>query len=241
MDIDTKIMAMILVGGLGTRLKPVVSDRPKCLSLVLGRPFITYLLDQLENAGIQSVVLCTGYLAEQVYKTLGYSYNSLSLYYSAEDVPLGTAGAIRHAIPLIDSENILILNGDSYVNLSLKDYLGWVQKRHWLSSLVLVHVQEAGRYGRVVVTSNDQILNFEEKTTFAGPGDINAGIYALKTSILTSIPSRIPCSLEKDVFPQLLKHQLYGYRSTCDFIDIGVPESYFQANRFFQSIGYKSG
>ncbi|MFZ3045341.1 MAG: galactokinase, partial [Desulfatirhabdiaceae bacterium] len=74
-----------------------------------------------------------------------------------------------------------------------------------------------------------------------GPGEVNAGIYAMKTSTLTAIPPRFPCSLEKDVFPQLLKRQLYGYRHTVDFIDIGVPESYFQANRFFQSIGHKPG
>ncbi|MFZ3048287.1 MAG: sugar phosphate nucleotidyltransferase, partial [Desulfatirhabdiaceae bacterium] len=78
MDIDTSITAMILAGGLGSRLRPVVSDRPKCLSLVLGRPFIMFLLDQLEKAEIRSVILCTGYMAEQVHKTLGYSYNSLS-------------------------------------------------------------------------------------------------------------------------------------------------------------------
>ena len=110
------VPALILAGGLGTRLEGVVTGIPKVLAPVCGRPFLSYLLDQLQAAGVREVVLCTGYRADQVFETFGTRYEELSLRYSSESRPLGTAGAIRQAVGLVGAERFLVLNGDSYVH-----------------------------------------------------------------------------------------------------------------------------
>src|SRR5687768_5619957 len=116
------LTAVILAGGLGTRLRSVISDRPKVLARVLDRPFLTYLLDQLAAAGLNYVILCTGYLGEQVKAEFGTSYSSLRLAYSQEMVPLGTAGALQLALSLIPSETVLVLNGDSFCEVDLQRF-----------------------------------------------------------------------------------------------------------------------
>src|SRR5437899_2628493 len=111
---NNSLSAAILVGGLGTRLRGIVADRPKVLAEVRGRPFLAYLLDQLVASGFQDVVLCTGYRSEQVKEVFGDGYGPLRIVYSEETVPLGTAGALRLALPLLQSETILVMNGDSF-------------------------------------------------------------------------------------------------------------------------------
>ena len=108
------VTAAILAGGLGTRLRSVVKDRPKVLAEIRGVPFLTYLLDQLAAAGVRDVVLCTGYMGEQVRSAFGDSYGGMCLSYSQESSPLGTAGALRLALPLFKSSSVLVMNGDSF-------------------------------------------------------------------------------------------------------------------------------
>src|SRR5262245_29284658 len=112
------IPALILVGGLGARLRSALTDRPKALAPVDGRPFLAFLLGQLPAAGIRRVVLCTGYRAHQVEETFGSRYGDLALTYSREETPLGTGGALRLAVPRMDAERFLVLNGDSYIDCS---------------------------------------------------------------------------------------------------------------------------
>ena len=116
------VTAVILAGGLGTRLRSVIADRPKVLAEVRGRPFLAYLLDQLIVAGSRSVVLCTGYCGEQILRTFGERYGPLRLSYSQERTPLGTAGALRAGLGQFGSDSVLALNGDSYCSLDLKKY-----------------------------------------------------------------------------------------------------------------------
>ena len=228
-----KVTAAILAGGLGTRLRSIVADRPKVLAEVCGRPFLTYLLDQLEGAGIEFAVLCTGYLGEQVRAKFGDRYNGIRLAYSQESAPLGTAGALRLALPQFNSDLVLILNGDSFCASNLRSFWEWHCARESEVTIFLTHIADTARFGRVQLNRQDRILRFEEKTGKAVPGWINAGIYLMKREFLGEIPVEKPVSLEREIFPNLLNFRFHGYRCQVDFIDIGTPEAFEDAKRFF--------
>lgn len=228
------VTAVILAGGLGTRLRMVVSDRPKVIAVINGRPFITYLLDQVENAGLQKVVLCTGYMAEVVAKEIGETYKTLRIIYSEEVEPLGTAGALKLAEPYLNSEYILVLNGDSYVEVDLNKFFKWNFTMGCTASIVLSQVDDVSRYGQVLVVEDDQVISFEEKGEESGPGWINAGIYLLKRVLISTISPNINISLERDIVPLWISQGLHGYRCRGRFLDIGTPEAYNMAHHFFR-------
>lgn len=223
----------ILAGGRGTRLRSVVSDRPKVLAEVRGRPFLTYLLDQVAEAGAREVVLCTGYQAGMVRELLGDSYGALALAYSPEPAPLGTGGAVRRALPLLRSDPVLVMNGDSFVQADLPAFLDWFFRIRRTAAILLTEVADTSRYGRVTPGTEGEILQFTEKGASEGPGLINAGVYLLRTEIIEAIPSDRPFSLETELFPALIGKGLYGHASSGAFIDIGVPESFAKAEDFF--------
>jgi len=227
------ITAVILVGGLGTRLRSVVSDRPKVLAEVGGRPFLAYLLDRLANSNIRRVVLCTGYLGEQVRAVFGETYGGMDLVYSVEKEPRGTGGALRLALPLLQSDLVLVMNGDSYCEIDLTSHLEWHKKKEAVASIALTLVENTSRYGMVQLGAHDEIVQFEEKGGKRVPGWINAGIYFIKKSLISSIPSSRNISIEKEVFPAWIGTGFYGYRSNCRFLDIGTPVTYSHADQFF--------
>jgi D-glycero-alpha-D-manno-heptose 1-phosphate guanylyltransferase len=225
--------AVILAGGLGTRLRSVVSDRPKVLAQIGNRPFLTFLLDQLVAAKIKQVVLCTGYMADQIQEKLGNTYKSLEIIYSPEPEPLGTGGALRRALPHLSSGPVLIMNGDSFVDADLTPYIKWFFKQNRQVSLLLVKVSNTSRYGKVIVAKDGRLSAFEEKGSNTGPGWINAGIYIMKKSLVASMPAGSAFSLEREFFPRLLNKSLYGFYSNGRFIDIGTPQSLCRAQEFF--------
>jgi NDP-sugar pyrophosphorylase family protein len=229
------LTAAILAGGLGTRLRPAVADRPKVLAEVLGRPFLAYLLDQLAVAGIHSAVLCTGHLGEQVESAFGDRYGGLRLDYSREPVPLGTGGALRLALPMLRSDPVLLLNGDSFCDFDVDDFLHFHRNAGAAASMILTEMSDTRRYGRAVVQGDAAISGFVEKAETSGPGWINAGIYLFSQRTLRSIPERGPTSLEREVLPAWAGRGLYGYRCKGAFLDIGTPESYAASTRFFGS------
>jgi D-glycero-alpha-D-manno-heptose 1-phosphate guanylyltransferase len=220
---------LILAGGLGTRLRSVVSDRQKVIADVSGRPFVTYLFDQLIAGGIRSAVLCTGYQGERVAEVFGHAYESLELRYSQETSPLGTGGALRLALPLIQSEWIVAMNGDSYCGVDLLDVWAWHARHSASASLVLVHQPDARGFGRVRCDESNRITSFEEKRDEPGSAWINAGIYILHRSLVESIPIDQPVSIERDIFPRWLDRGMYGYQARASFVDIGTPSSYTNA------------
>lgn len=230
------ITTVILAGGFGTRLRSLLPDKPKVIAPILGRPFLTFLLDQLVMAGAEKTVLCTGYMAHEVQKQLGYSYKALELIYSREDVPLDTGGALRFALPYLNSDTILVMNGDSFVNIDLTVYLNWFHKKRCKASLLLVNVSDTGRYGRVVVSKDGLVSGFEEKGLNHGAGWINAGVYIINKSLIEAIPVETPFSLERKLFPKLVGKEIYGFQFKGEFIDIGTPESFASADKFFLSI-----
>lgn len=227
------MVAVVLAGGLGSRLRPVVGDRPKVLAEVGGRPFLAYILDQLDQAGVREAVLCTGYLAAAISNTFGERYKSLTLRYSREAQPLGTGGALRQALPYCLSDPILVLNGDSFIQADLGAYLAWFYHNGLEAALLLTSVPNARRFGQVKVRPDGLILSFAEKSGPDQAGLINAGVYILKKSVILSIPAGESFSLEHQLFPQLMGKNLYGYVTRGSFIDIGTPESYLLAHEFF--------
>lgn len=226
--------AAVLAGGLGTRLRSRIADRPKVLALVRGRPYLAYLLEQLAGAGVRSVVLLTGYLADQIRSTFGDNYGGMRLTYSSEPSPLGTAGALRLALPYLSSPTILLLNGDSYCAASLPAFWEFHQHQAADFSLVLTSVVDSSRYGRVQVDSGGRVLRFEEKCQAGGAGWINAGIYLIDRDLIQEIPANVPVSLERDLCPRwAAEKRCFGFPSQGHFLDIGTPESYAQAEAFF--------
>ncbi|MBI3895984.1 MAG: D-glycero-beta-D-manno-heptose 1,7-bisphosphate 7-phosphatase [Acidobacteria bacterium] len=239
-----QLAAAILVGGLGTRLSSVLAGSPKVLAPVRGRPFLAYLFDQLEAAGFQRVVLCTGYLGEQVQLAFGDRYRGLNLTYSQEKEPLGTGGALRLAFSTLDSDPFLVMNGDSYCDADLDQFVEWHQTHPGENTLLVTYVPDTRRFGRVRLDPAGQILSFEEKHADPPEGNhpgvmdetlggwINAGIYLLSRRFLSSIPSNRPVSLERDIFPAWVGRGLRAYQVRIPFLDIGIPESYAAASSF---------
>ena len=225
----------VLAGGLGTRLRPVISDRPKALGEIHGRPFLAYLLGQLSNAGSSRVVLCTGHLGEQIEQAFGKIYRKLQISYSRETRPLGTGGALRLALPHLLSDPVLVMNGDSFCATDLTSFWDWHSGRHSQATMLLAEVPNTQRYGSVKINADGAVTEFVEKK-HGGSGLINAGVYLLSRQIIDSMPEDTAVSLEHDIFPVLMGHGLYGYQERGRFLDIGTPEDFAAAEEFFAAI-----
>jgi NDP-sugar pyrophosphorylase family protein len=229
------ITAAILCGGLGTRLRSVVADRPKSLALVRGRPFLTYLLDRLAAASVGEVVLLTGYRADQVHDALGTTYAGMGLLYSEEPTPLGTAGALRWALPCLSGRTVLLLNGDSFCDVDLPAFCDFHRRHPGDASLVLARARDACRFGRARTGPDGRVRRFEEKGLAAGGGWINAGIYLLDRGLVEELPPGRPASLEREAFPAwAAAGRLHGFRCRGRFLDIGTPAAYAEAECFFE-------
>lgn len=233
-----RITPLILAGGLGKRLRSAVTDRPKVLAPVCGRPFISYLLDQLIATGLRQVILSTEYKGDQVREAFGDEYKDLTIHYSQEPEALGTGGAVRYGLPLVTTEAVLVMNGDSYVDADINSYLAWYFEKDHQSSLLLTKVTDTRRYGRVEMDEEGRITYFEEKCKGrqSNQGWINAGVYIMKKHLLESIPFGKHFSLERQFLPYLVGKGLFGFKTGGAFIDIGTPESYARAERFFAEI-----
>jgi D-glycero-alpha-D-manno-heptose 1-phosphate guanylyltransferase len=233
----TDITAAILAGGLGTRLRPAIDDRPKVLAPVSGRPFLTYLIDMLRAASVRRVVLLTGYKGEQVESAFGEYYQGVSLVYSPESSPLGTGGALRAALPQLDTSMILLLNGDSYCGMDLNAFGRFHRRRGADASMALTWVEDAGRYGRVETTAGGRVTAFAEKQPAGGSGWINAGVYLLERRVIEEIPTGRPVSLERELLSAWIETKsIYGHRRARSFLDVGTPESYLAAPAFMNMV-----
>ncbi len=228
------IDAIVLAGGKGTRLQSVVSDRPKPMAEVAGRPFVEWLLLALRAQGLQRVVLATGYKGEMVASYFGDGARlGLELVYAQEEVPLGTGGAVRHALPLTTTARVLALNGDSFCPFDVGRLAAAHEARGAAATLWLVRMDDCRRYGAVETAADGRVLSFREKNPDLGAGLINAGVYLFERATLDAIPAAQPVSLESDIFPDLIGHGLYAAAGDGPFLDIGTPESYGSAEAFF--------
>src|SRR5208283_1902859 len=200
------IVALILAGGLGTRLRRVFRSGPKTLAPVGDRPFLDYLLHWLRLAGFSRVVLCVGYKREQIQRRYGTGTNwGLRVSYSAEDEPLGTAGAIKLAQRHIHTEHFVVLNGDSFVDVDFAALLRFHRRHRALATMALAQAPSGSRYGYVRVNATGRILNFVEKGSTPSsskempPKWINAGVYIFRRELLRLIPTGHAVSLERDI------------------------------------------
>ena len=227
MSPEIPVHVLILAGGLGTRLQSVVSDRPKVLAEVDGKPFITYLLDQLTQAGFHAATLLTGYKGEMVEEALGLAYGEMQLGYSKEETLLGTGGAIREAARVIACDQLLVLNGDTFFDVDYRLLLKQVPAG--ADMMACRHVQDVGRYGAVQLNASRRVVALAEKDAH-GPGLINGGIYVLHRKAIAAWPETV-FSVEADYFPmRLAAEQLYGLACEGSFIDIGVPDDLKRAS-----------
>lgn len=226
MNID----AIILAGGKGTRLSSVVADRPKPMAEVEGRPFIEWLIRQVRAQGVTRIILSTGHMADAFEAYFGRGRRlGMEIAYSHEHEPLGTAGAMRLALPHVCSDDVLVMNGDSFCGFTLNDMLAAHRASKARATLLLTAAPSTDRYGAVVVDDAGSVQAFREKEAGMGAGLISAGVYLLSREVISSIPEGRQVSIERDVFPSLIGRGLYAYVAEGPFIDIGTPESYREA------------
>ena len=222
--------AIVLAGGLGTRLRSVVSDVPKPMAPVQGRPFLAFVLDRLVGAGFARAVLATGYRHESLGDFFGAEYRGMPLDYSVETEPLGTGGAIRLAWDRSGADQPFVLNGDTYLELDFGAMLAAHTAAGAMLTLAVRHVPDAARYGALEIDGN-RVRAFAEKGE-SGPAWINAGAYLLAPDLRSHFPAKGTFSFERDLLaPGVKAIRPLAFRCNGRFIDIGTPEDYREAGR----------
>ncbi|MGH2361257.1 MAG: nucleotidyltransferase family protein [bacterium] len=218
------MQAVLLVGGLGTRLRSLSGDRPKPMMPVAGRPFLQYLLVQLKNYGIRDVVLCVGYRAEMIQDHFGRGERlGINVRYSLDTELRGTAGALRLAQEFISGDTFITMNGDSFFDADLQAVVRFHENRRSAATMALVHVEDSSRYGTVDVDDDGRIVGFKEKQ-WSKAGLVNGGIYVFGREVLGLIPEGRAVSLEHEIFPRLVDTGFDGLPFRAPFVDIGDPE-----------------
>lgn len=223
--------ALLLVGGLGTRLKSAYAEGPKALAPIAGKPFLAYLLESLAAAGVEHVVLCVGYRAEQIEASFrtGDEFG-LRIRYSREAAPMGTAGALSLAyLRYARGERVLAMNGDSILQMSFPAMWDWHRKNAGSVSIALARLDDTSRYGQVEVDSRGWVTSFREKNGTRTPGFINGGVYLFEPAVMEEIVRQSAVSLEREVLPAQIAHGLLAFKTDGYFIDIGVPDDFRRA------------
>lgn len=223
--------AIVLAGGRGIRLRDAVRDRPKPMANIGERPFLDILLEALKRSGsVRRVVLAVGYMADIIIRHYaGWKDVDMEIRFSVEETPLGTGGATRKALDGTDTENLLVMNGDSFVEVRIESLIGFHGSSGASATMVVAQVEDTSRYGRVELGPESTVRSFEEKDARAVPGLINAGMYVFRRNVIAGIPAERPVSLEHEVLPSLLEEGIRGFPASGKFIDIGVPEDYARA------------
>jgi len=224
---------IILAGGKGTRLQEIVADVPKPMAPVNDKPFLLYVLDWLLEYKIDRLILSVGYKAEIIKKYFGENYRGIPIIYAHEHESLGTGGAIRYALSVTSTDNILILNGDTFFPINLSGFSEFHKRNDNTISIALKHLKNFDRYGTVDL-QNDTIINFNEKE-YKEEGLINAGIYLLNKSKMEFQDLPEVFSFEKAILEKASETGLVkGMVFTDDFIDIGIPKDYYKACRLLR-------
>ena len=227
---------LILAGGLGRRLRGAVPDRPKPMAPVAGKPFAEWLLLALRDQGVRRFVFCTGHLADTIVEHFGDGRAwEVEIGYSRETVPLGTGGALALAARTLEADRFFAVNGDSYCAVDLARLLRLHIERRARGSLWLLPAEDSSRYGSVEIASGGEILAFREKSSQAGAGLVNAGVYVFERRVGEAVPADRPVSLETEILPTLAGNGLYGVVGEGPLLDIGTPEAYATAEDFFLS------
>ncbi len=221
---------IVLAGGLGTRLRGVIGEQPKCMAPVIGQPFLAFLFRYLEQQGCTKSILSLGYKHEVVLDWLSTQTPAFEVMWVIEEEPLGTGGGIRLAMEKSTADKVFVLNGDTFFDVNLAQ----MQVIDAATVITLKHLHNFDRYGSVTVDENDVILSFEEKKPMP-EGFINGGIYCIDRKQFLNVHFPEKFSFEKDYLETFVAHGLFkAYRSEGYFIDIGVPADYEKAQHDFK-------
>ena len=241
-------IGILLVGGFGTRLKPLTNQTPKPMLPVGGLPVTEHQLLAAKKAGINTVILATSYLAEVFTPYFGDGSKwDMKLLYAEENEPLGTGGAIRNAASLVDfattNEEFVIFNGDVLSGHNIAAQLDFHRVNQADVTLHLIEVADARAFGCVPTDSNGKVLDFLEKMENPVTNAINAGCYVFNSSVISQIPAEKVVSIERETFPQLVKsgRPVYGYNEQSYWLDIGTPAALFKGSRDIVGEGFLAG
>ncbi|MBP9213812.1 MAG: nucleotidyltransferase family protein [Chitinophagaceae bacterium] len=229
------MQAIILAGGLGTRLKSVVADKPKVLSPVAGNPFLKYIIDYLLQQKITNFIFSLGYLHEQVLEFLQTTYPALTYTYTVETSPLGTGGGIKKAMELVTEENVFVVNADTFFGVDLPAMMQFHKAAKAHCTVSLKAMNDFDRYGTVEINEHHSITSFKEKQ-FTHQGLINGGYLIFNKACFMQQTAELPevFAYEKDFLEKyLLDITIKGYVATGYFIDIGIPEDFAKAQLIF--------
>lgn len=224
--------AIVLAGGFGTRLQAVVSEVPKPMAPVAGKPFLQYILDYLIDQQVEHAVLAVGYLREVIINTFGDQYRTLRITYSIEADPLGTGGGILQACQYIQGNEAFVINGDTFFDVQLHALAELHHQKNALLTVALKRMEKFDRYGTVEINDENRVTGFLEKR-YLDEGLINGGVYCLSKEVF---PAGIPAkfSFEKEILEKEIHNgRIFGLRSDGYFIDIGIPEDYTRAQTDF--------
>jgi len=227
------LKAVILVGGQGTRLRPLTLGTPKPMVPVANKPFVSYVMEHLKNHDIGEVIFSMGYLPDGIKAYFGDgSEFGLKVTYVVEDRPLGTAGAVKNVEEHVRDGDFLVLNGDILTDLDITSLIEFHKEKNATGTIALTPVDDPTAYGLVRIGSEGDVLGFLEKPSWdqIDTNLINAGTYVLKSEVFDLIPEGTEYSFERGVFPRLVGKGLFGFRSDSYWMDIGTPEKYLQAN-----------
>ena len=226
--------AIILVGGLGSRLKVVVPDVPKPMAPINGRPFLEYLVDYWAGQGVDRFVLSVGYKRDIIEEHFGARYKGTEVDYAVEDQPRGTGGGLLLALKhLRRTGPFLIMNGDTFFEVDLAPMRHYHQERRAELTIALREVEANSRYGGVGIDNEGKITTFDNCARTTDRALINGGVYLAEKSAFAgmALESDAPVSIEDQLYPRMLAEgrRMYGFPSSGRFIDIGVPEDYQRA------------
>jgi D-glycero-alpha-D-manno-heptose 1-phosphate guanylyltransferase len=231
------VPVLLLVGGMGTRLRSVLSDKPKPLAPIGDISFLELLVLQLRGQGLHHLVMCTGFQGGQIRQKFGGGSKwNVTIDYSEETRPLGTAGAMKLAGRFVlKSPDFVVMNGDSFLELDFGQLIRFHREHPGLATIAVRRVPDAARYGTVHIGEENRVVRFSEKMGVPEPGVINGGVYIFNRNVLEHIPDG-PSSLEKDVLPGLLSHGVFALEQNGMFIDIGTPQDYARAQALYESL-----
>lgn len=224
------MQALILAGGLGTRLKSIVNDRPKPMILINNIPFLEILINRLKNQDICHIIIAVGYKCKSIIDYFKDGSNfGVSIKYSIENTLLGTGGAIKNAMSLIECSQLLVLNGDTFFDLDYNEMSRFHNNNSSCLTIALKETEDLQRYGSVKLDGDNRVIDFCEKNNGLLSSYINGGSYIFNKNLIDDIEGNKKISLEKDILPKIINCSFtYGFVSTNYFRDIGVPEDYIK-------------
>jgi NDP-sugar pyrophosphorylase family protein len=215
---------IVLCGGFGTRLRSAVSDRPKSMAMIGERPFLDFILEHFAQRGVERIVLCTGYMGDYIEQWYAGTPRPCEVVLSQEASPMGTAGALRQAAPLIRTDPFIVANGDSLLDVDPNELLEFHAAKRACVTVTLVNAGARADVGFVALDGLSRITAFSEKRPEASSKYHNAGVYVIQRGLLDRIPGDRPCSLETDVLPSILSRGVFGFVTDASLYDIGTPE-----------------